>query len=652
MGEHQAEPVDFPAPVSQYGLNEPLPQRHDLRAGPLTAVLEGGDLRYVRLGADTVVLRLYAAIRDRNWGTIEPRFLSYELDDDGDRFAVRFVAENVSGDVDFEWQGSITGTPDGVITATMDGVARKSFLRNRIGWCVLHPMELAGVEATVETPQGTVKGPFPDLISPHQPFVDMQAIAYATASGETSIRFEGDLWEMEDQRNWTDASYKTYSTPLRLPYPVEIHEGDRVWQRVTIQARGGQAAVAAPGGAVRVTVDPSRGRTIPPVGLGVASHGASLADEDVALLRALRPGHLHLPLDLTDSDWRESLARATREAAALETALAIEVIAGADGAGLKDLAETLSGSAVDVNRVLVFADGEMVTDETILAAARDAFAQAGVETLVGGGTRAYFTELNRATLPLELMDVVSYTLNPQVHAFDNASMTETLAAQLETVRSARAIVGDRPLAVGPITLRPRFNPNATGPDPELAPRELPPSVDYRQPSLFAAGWLAGSLNALANAGVDGLTYFETTGWKGLVERRDHPLRVAKFHSWPGMVFPVYHVLADAAEFEGGQILPVTSSDGLRVQALALRDGNRVRVVLANMSDETLSVTLDIPRVGATTVRRLDDRTVSLAAADPGAFRGSGQPIDVTDGALNVDLPPFGLATLDMESAEA
>ncbi|HEX5993205.1 MAG TPA: hypothetical protein VFY70_11600, partial [Thermomicrobiales bacterium] len=178
MGEHQAEPVDFPAPVSQYGLNEPLPQRHDLRAGPLTAVLEGGDLRYVRLGADTVVLRLYTAIRDRNWGTIEPRFLSYELDDDGDGFAVRFVAENVSGDVDFEWQGSITGTPDGVITATMDGVARKNFLRNRIGWCVLHPMELAGVEATVETPQGTVKGPFPDLISPHQPFVDMQAIAY------------------------------------------------------------------------------------------------------------------------------------------------------------------------------------------------------------------------------------------------------------------------------------------------------------------------------------------------------------------------------------------------------------------------------------------------------------------------------------------
>jgi hypothetical protein len=652
MGEERTGPVTFPAPVSQYGRNEPLPQRHDLRAGPLTAVLEGGDLRYVKLGGEIVVLRLYAAIRDRNWGTIEPRFLSYELERGDEGFSVRFTAENVSSDVDFEWQGSITGTPDGVITATMDGVARKSFLRNRIGWCVLHPMELAGVSATVETPDGTVEGVFPDLISPHQPFVDMQSIRHATAGGEIVIRFEGDLWEMEDQRNWTDASYKTYSTPLRLPYPVEIREGDRVWQQVTIEARGGEGAAPASGEPLRVTVDPSRGRAIPPIGLGVAGHGAPLGDEDVALLRALEPAHLHLVLDLTDSAWRETLARATQEAAALDAALAIEVISGADGTGLKDLAAALSGLEVDIARVLVFADGEMVSDETVLAAAREAFAQAGVETLVGGGSRAFFTELNRATLPLDDMDVVSYTLNPQVHAFDNASITETLAAQPETVRSARAIAGDRPLVIGPITLRLRFNPNATGPEPEPGPGELPSSVDYRQPSLFAAGWLAGSINALGNAGVDALTYFETTGWKGLIERRDHPLWIEGFHSWPGMVFPVYHVLADVGELGDGQILPVTLGDGLRVQALALRDGDRVRVILANMTDEPLSVALAIPGAGAATARSLDERTVYLAASDPVAFRGAAQPIDVSEESLNVDLPPFGLATVDTTSGAA
>jgi hypothetical protein len=31
---------------------------------------------------------------------------------------------------------------------------------------------------------------------------------------------EGDAWEMEDHRNWLDASFKTYVRPLALPYPM------------------------------------------------------------------------------------------------------------------------------------------------------------------------------------------------------------------------------------------------------------------------------------------------------------------------------------------------------------------------------------------------------------------------------------------------
>ncbi len=648
MSEERSGPERFAANVSRYGRDEPLPRREDVRAGPLTAVLEGGDLRYVKVGDDPVVIRLYAAVRDHNWNTIEPTFLSYEVDRKDDGFTVTFTAENVSGDVDFEWMGTITGTPDRVITATMDGVARKDFQRNRIGWCVLHPMEVAGVAAFTETPEGTVEGTFPDLISPHQPFFDMQSIAHKTPGGEVVIRFEGDLWEMEDQRNWTDASFKTYSTPLRIPYPVAIKAGERVWQRVTIEGNGNEPAKPVSGEPVRVTVDASRSQSIPEIGLGVASHGAPLAEQDIVLLRALKLAHLHVALDLTKPEWQTSLAQAMKEAAALDAALAIEAIAGADG-GFKELADVLTGSDVETARVLVFGDGEMDTSEAVLTAAQDAFEESDSAALIGGGTRAYFTELNRAapTLPLDRLEVVSYTINPQVHAFDNASLTETLAAQPETVRSARAIAGDLPLVVGPITLRPPFNPNATGPEPATAPGELPASVDYRQPSLFAAGWLTGSLNALGNAGVGALTYFQTTGWRGVIERRDHPLRVPKFYSWPGMVFPMYHVLADVGEFQGGEMLPVTLGDGLRVQALALRDGERVRVILANMSDEIVAVSLEIPDAGEGTMRRLDDQSVFLAATEPERFRAATQPVNARDGVVAIDLPPFGLATLDM-----
>jgi len=62
------------------------------------------------------------------------------------------------------------------------------------------------------------------------------------------------------------------------------------------------------------------------------------------------------------------------------------------------------------------------------------------------------------------MDAVCYSANPQVHAFDNLSLVEALAGQAYTVTSARSFCGSRPVAVTPITLRPRFNPQAAAPE--------------------------------------------------------------------------------------------------------------------------------------------------------------------------------------------
>jgi hypothetical protein len=132
------------------------------------------------------------------------------------------------------------------------------------------------------------------------------------------------------------------------------------------------------------------------------------------------------------------------------------------------------------------------------------------------------------------MEVLGYGFNPQVHAFDNVSLMETLRAQAETVRSARALAPDLTLAPGPITLKPRSNPDATEPGAACVARRIAPTVDVRQPSLFAAAWTAGSLANLAPTSVEALTFFETVGWRGLIERGDHPLRSRR--SIPGRVW--------------------------------------------------------------------------------------------------------------------
>jgi D-apionolactonase len=649
------QPGTIPARAIRYGVDAPLPERRLLRAGPLSAILERGDLRHVKLGDETIVLRLYGAIRDRNWDTIEPVFTSFDAEADGEAFSIRFTAENVSADVDFAWTGQIVGTSAGVIVAEFDGVARKPFLRNRIGWCVLHPMSVAGFPATVETPAGRIDGAFPELISPHQPFVDMRSITHPTTNGgEVTIRFEGDLFEMEDQRNWTDASFKTYSTPLRLPYPVQLQAGDRVRQTVTIETRAAaDLPTPAPSDApVRVGIGDGPVGAVPPVGLGATSHGAPLNERESELLRGMRFAHLRLPLDLTDADWRTRLATVAADAAAIGAALELELQVGPDGDGLNDLFEVLAAGGAPLARALIFPAGELTTTGAVLSAAVAARDAAGLNVPIGGGSRAFFTEFNRArqTLPLAAMEVAGWPIDPEVHATDNASIMETLAAQPVTVETGRAIYGAGPIAVGPITLKMPFNPNATGPEPKPAPGELPANVDRRQPSLFCAAWTAGSLGRLATAGTAALTYFETTGWRGIIERSDHPLRIAAFHSWPGMVFPVAHVLAVAAAMAGAEALPIASADPLAVDGFAARRDGRIVAMIANLRDEPSHVRLVLPIAGDARMRRLDETTFTAACAEPEQFRDTSELLAFAGEEADLVLLPYATAIIDGPAA--
>ena len=53
---------------------------------------------------------------------------------------------------------------------------------------------------------------------------------------------------MEDQRNWTDASFKTYSRPLALPFPYSVAAGERVARRSRVGVETPTEAVDATAG--------------------------------------------------------------------------------------------------------------------------------------------------------------------------------------------------------------------------------------------------------------------------------------------------------------------------------------------------------------------------------------------------------------------
>jgi hypothetical protein len=624
-------------------------------------VYEEGDLRYIKLGDREIVRRLYGAVRDRNWGTVLPKLSNIEMEIGRDSFWISYDVENKKGDIDFFWQGKITGDAQGTITFSMAGEARSTFLRNRIGFCLLHPMECAGVPARIEHVTGLVEeSAFPLYIGPQlvvdgkikpvYPFEEMQAVSHQVLPGLwAEVRFAGEIFELEDQRNWIDASYKTYGTPLRLSFPVEVKQGAKISQSVTLTLKGQLPAISAQASEPRLTfsVGPSPAGPLPRIGLGVASHGQPLTQKELARLKRLNLAHLRVDLRLTQPDYEAALARAAAEAEALGVPLEVALL-------LSDTADTeLRALLAVLERIkppvwawLIFHQKEVTTPEALVNLARTRLAGYDPRAKIGGGTNIFFTELNRSRPPAHALDLVSYSVNPQMHAFDNASLAETLKAIASTVASARQFVGQRPLAISPITFKMRFNPVATGPEPAPPPGELPPQVDVRQMSLFGAGWTAGSFKYAAESGVQSLTYYETGGWRGVMDQESGSPLPEKFRSLPGSVFPLYHVLADVGEFVGGEIMPTQSSDCLRVDGLAVAKAGKQRLILANLTNEPQQVTLENLNEQVQ-IYHLNETNVETAMQSPEAFRAApGEAVSTSAGTLEVTLLPYGLVRID------
>jgi hypothetical protein len=652
----KVEKVGLPDRVLYYGFDGPLPEQIPLRAGPLTLVYEAGDIRYIRLGDREILRRLYVAVRDRNWGTVVPRLANLDMKIARESFRISYEAENKQGEIDFFWRGTITGDEGGNIRFTMEGVGRSTFLRNRIGFCVLHPVrECAGQSCTVEQVDGNViNGIFPLYISPHQPFSDMRTISHEVALSLTAeVRMEGDNFEMEDQRNWTDASYKTYCTPLRLPFPVEVQSGTNISQSVALKLKGTIPSFDSDSRAEGIvfTIRGAGAVPLPRFGLGMASHGQPLSSRALGRLRALNLSHLRTDLHLSRPDIEDQLRRATDEARELGLPLEIAIfLTDSAERELHRLRPLLAQLKPAVTRWLVFHVTETSTTEKWIKLARQLLADYDPKAEVGAGTNANFAELNRGRPPTALLDCVSYSINPQVHAFDNASLAENLEAQGATVETARQFTGKAHLIVSPVTLKRRFNAVATGPEPEPAPGELPTQVDVRQMSLFGAGWTLGSIKYLVEGGIHSVTYYETTGWRGVMETDQGSPVPGTFRSLPGGVFPLYHVLADMGEFTGGDVLPSVSSAPLKVVGMVLKKCNKQRILIANLTETEQKVRIEGAALGkALRLRSLDAKNAQVAMTSPESFRLEWRaPVATSARGIEVRLLPFALVAIEQK----
>lgn len=493
----------------------------NLNAGPIRLTYEGGFLRTFSADGEEVLRMIYFALRNRDWNTARITITNESIRSEADSFVIDYGWQVDGWGIQMLGNAHLEGWPDGSITFDFYGKAINTFLRNRVGLCVLHPIEgLAGQLCVIEHPGGqSTHAVFPDLISPHQPFLNIRTMAWIMASGQRfRVAFDGDVFETEDQHNWADASYKTYGTPLERPFPVEVRAGTEIHQRVIFRLEdrlqpSPKSSPPFPGSVSSQSLEAQQRETTPiRIGLGHRADGPPLTTPEVDQLKPLGLSHLRADVFLSSHAWQNELSAALHDASQLSVPLELALFFGTDvPAEGQQFIHFVQSRNVPLYSVLLFQADTFITTDALLNQVVPEFRANLPGVLLGGGTDGNFVELNRHRFDFGLVDFLTYSINPQVHAFDDQTLLENVAAQADTVCSARALSGGKPIHISPVTLRPRYNPDALS----GGVRDAPPA-DPRLLTDFGAEWTRRSLQTLLQAGAASVTYYETHGPRGLV----------------------------------------------------------------------------------------------------------------------------------------
>ena len=242
-----------------------------------------------------------------------------------------------------------------------------------------------------------------------------------TETRTAHLAFTGDVFESEDQRNWGDASYKTYCTPLSLPFPVTITRGDKIRQSVTLSLQGQLKAEAAITSdereSIRIGLASDPPVIFPQIGVCKSSLSARLSPDEIALLQQVGFSHYRVDLHIDQSDWSTHFEDALLEANALR--IPLHVVLFLTRNWIEDIAHFIAvcmNSKPDIRAITLLSADALVPPEDLIDKVIPPFRRAFPDTKIGSGTDAFFTQLNRARPSAEQIDFLTFSSNPQVHA--------------------------------------------------------------------------------------------------------------------------------------------------------------------------------------------------------------------------------------------
>ncbi|MGQ7847043.1 hypothetical protein ACUNV4_21330 [Granulosicoccus sp. 3-233] len=600
-----------------FGTSEVIPSPQSMVVGHMSFCVDIDGLRNLCWKGREVIRAISWPVRDEDWGTMRPTLISEKTEQSASNLHHQLHFQVGKGALDC--QVSIRCQGDGVLQASIEMQAPEDFATNRAGFTVLHPItDLAGSQLQVTHSDGSVENThFPDRISPDQPVSDIAGLHHQLHGIDIDIRFDGEVFEMEDQRNWSDASFKTYCVPLVQPFTYIIKADSTLRQSIRVKLSGGDASSHASTDATRMSLTQLHG-CAPQIGL--ASDPQWLVTPDTqALIARCAVQYILARLVLTDES-RLTLPHSWIESDELE--IDLEIVLGKDTplTELTRLAGQLEKSTIQPSHVVALPEPYLASHQPVgpwpegptphetLKATMAAFP----DTAIGCGVLTNFTELNRCPPEDSSGAYVTYGNTAIVHAADDVSVMQTLEALPQIFASAEALSHSLPTRLGLVSLGARTNPYGSAPaaNPEQSRKALA-QADPRQRGLFAAAWAVGVLSASNEQAIEAITLAAAAGPFGLVwQPQAYPQ--PWFDDEPdARLFPLFHVIRAAAGMSGHGRIAV---DGLPAGAVAygVRTDEEFRLLLANTSSAPQTLTLD----RAWHIRILDNQSFTEAARDP------------------------------------
>jgi hypothetical protein len=518
---------------------------------------------------------------------------------------------------------------------------------------MLHPADFAGLDLEIGHCDGSREvTQFPRLISPGQAAFNISSLSY-TPEGcprvlcriDASLPSHGSApCEMEDQRNWSDASFKTYVGSLLDPWPYWLQPDFRIRQHIEIALTEIPAPFIRSAIDARLSFGAGEAKRMPAIGIGFDVEQPPCHQAAVQALEALSPQTLVLIGRPDAAEFETRSAEVARLAARCDAAVELQLIVAPTRDPVPDLqfvASILHRAGASPQSVMVCPDAllksyqpdgawpDLPPLEDYYKAARAAFP----DSEIGGGMVTFFTELNRKRPTGADIDYVTHTTSPIIHAADDDSVMEALQSLPAMAQTVAALWPRLRYRIGPASIALRSNPYGArcvaNPDRCRLPLA---DLDPRQSGLFAAAWSGGYAAALAGFELDGLSLHDLTGPLGILATEQDRELWSPFAP-KALIRPVFHVMRALSAAATSAVLPCTGTPA-GIAAIGWKTAHNFRhALIANLQSSSHELGLDVPGE----VLMLDTSSFAESVADPDWASRRGEP------ASRLALEPYAVA---------